>query len=80
MLVALVGCAAEPVQLAANDTANGVPLEECDQRPGSRIRMHGRDGCEPVGSPFKRFSAEELRATGEPDLADALRKLDPAFQ
>lgn len=81
-LAALGGCATpRPASLAEASTT---PLEQCDQVTGSRIRSGSRAGsgtaCEPVGHPFRSYSAEELQSTGEMDLSEALRQLDPAFR
>jgi hypothetical protein len=78
-LAVLSGCATGPAPLAAADTGDSA-LEQCDQVTGSRIRGRDRGSCEPVGHPFRSYSAEELAATGEIDLVEALRQLDPSFQ
>jgi hypothetical protein len=76
-LLALGACAAQPAPLAASD---GAAADRSGCIPtGSRIRT--RDGeCSPRGYPFRSYSAEELQATGEIDLLEALRQIDPAFQ
>jgi hypothetical protein len=78
-LAALSGCATGPAALAAADT-DGSALEQCDQITGSRIRGRDPGRCEPVGHPFRSYTAEELALTGEIDLVEALRQLDPSFQ
>lgn len=74
----LAGCASQPSALAARDA--GEVLEQCDQVTGSRIRNPERTGCTPVGYPFKSISAEAIEATGDIDLVEALRSIDPSFQ
>lgn len=81
-LAALGGCATpKPASLAQ---AEATPLQQCEQVTGSRIRPASRSGsavdCEPVGHPFRSYSAEELQSTGEMNLSEALRQLDPAFR
>lgn len=76
-LLALGACASQPAPLAANDS-EAADRSNC-VATGSRIRM--RDGdCSPKGYPFRSYSAEDLQATGEIDLLEALRQMDPAFQ
>lgn len=78
LLLPLAACVSPgPQTLAANE---GLALADCQQVTGSRIRSSEHRGCEPVGYPFKRFSSEELQATGQIDLVEALRQLDPAFR
>lgn len=77
VLLGLGACASQPSPLAAreSDTAD---RSSCIPT-GSRIRT--RDGdCSPKGYPFRSYSAEELQDTGEIDLLEALRQIDPAFQ
>lgn len=76
-LVVLSGCAT-PKPAALADTGDA-SLEKCDQVTGSRIRGPARANCEPLG-PFRSYSAEELQSTGEMDLSEALRQLDPTFR
>jgi len=77
---ALAGCAAPaPRPIAANE-ARPLSLTQCENVTGSRIRTRGRSDCAPVGYPFKNFTAEEIEATGQTDLNQALRQMDPAFR
>ena len=78
MLAATLGaCATAPApQLAATE---GTSLESCQQVTGSRIRTD-RATCAPVGYPYKSFSKEDIESTGQIDLLQALRQLNPAFQ
>lgn len=75
----LTGCASQPSMLAARDRQN-TSLEQCEQVTGSRIRAPDRTDCSPVGYPFRKISKDALDATGEIDLVEALRMLDPAFR
>jgi hypothetical protein len=81
-LAALGGCTTpKPASLVESAAT---PLEQCEQVTGSRIRPASRSGnaadCEPMGHPFRSYSAEDLQSTGEMNLSDALRQLDPAFR
>jgi hypothetical protein len=77
MVLLLSACAATPEPLtASNETA----LEQCEQSIGTRIRSRNPADCGTSASPTKTFSADEIRATGEMDLTEALRKLDPTFR
>jgi hypothetical protein len=77
--LALLGACAAPRPATLADTGDA-SLEQCDQVTGSRIRSATRKHCEPVGQPMRSYSAEELRSTGEMDLSEALRQLDPSFR
>lgn len=67
-----------PTMASAPET---VSLQPCEQITGSRIvRPQNRTSCGESKQPMKTFSQEEIQATGETDLANALRRLDPAFQ
>jgi hypothetical protein len=77
--VAVLSACAAPRPAALAD-AGDASLEQCDQVTGSRIRSNTRRDCEPLGQPFRSYSAEELQSTGEMDLSEALRQLDPAFR
>lgn len=57
------------------------PVAECTQVTGSRIKARNAASCDRLANrPFRSYSAERLQETGEIDMADALRKLDPAFR
>jgi hypothetical protein len=77
--LALLGACAAPRPAALADNADA-SLEQCEQVTGSRIRSSTRKDCEPLGQPMRSYSAEELRSTGEMDLSEALRQLDPSFR
>lgn len=73
----LAACVSQSPTLTANE---GTQLEQpCGEITGTRIRSNLND-CEPVGVPLKSFTAEELQSTGELDMVEALRQLDPAFR
>jgi hypothetical protein len=76
----VAGCALPAPQLANADRGEATSLERCEQVTGSRILRRSTEGCEAVNYPLKSFSAEQIQGTGEMDLHDALRMLDPAFQ
>lgn len=73
------GCAQPAVQVANLD-GDQAALEQCEMVTGSRIRPRDTADCEAIGYALKRYTAEQIQATGEADLYDALRMLDPAFQ
>lgn len=76
----LAACATSPrpQTLAANDEAGAAAA--CTQVTGSRIQSSQRAHCEPVGYPFRSFTRQQLEATGQIDLVEALRQLNPAFR
>jgi hypothetical protein len=51
----------------------------CALNPGSHIRPRIENGCE-APKPFRSYTQEDLQRTGEIDLNEALRKLDPIFR
>ena len=54
---------------------------KCDAAPGSRIRQAKPADCKKLAKqPFRSYSKEELDSTGETDINEALRKLDPIFR
>jgi hypothetical protein len=54
---------------------------KCDVAPGSRIKRSKADDCKKLSKqPFRSYSKDELDTTGETDMAEALRKLDPIFR
>ncbi len=66
---------AEPQKKAAPEAA------KCTQAPGSHIKLAKPEDCEKAArGPYRSFSKEELESTGETDLGEALRKLDPRFR
>ena len=75
----LAACATRPAAVAANGPERGAGVEQCEQVTGSRIRPKTTD-CTSLGYPYRSYSAEELQGTGEIDLVEALRQIDPAFR
>lgn len=54
---------------------------KCTQAPGSRIRLARPEDCAKVArGPFRSYSKDDIDRTGESDLGEALRQLDPAFR
>lgn len=54
---------------------------QCDVAPGSRIKQSKAVDCKKISKqPFRSYSKEELDTTGETNVAEALRKLDPIFR
>jgi len=54
---------------------------KCDVAPGSRVRQAKPEDCQKIAKqPFRSYSKEELDSTGETNVAEALRKLDPAIR
>lgn len=54
---------------------------KCTHAPGSRIRLSTPEDCAKASrGPFRSYSKEDLDRTGETNMADALRKLDPSFR
>ena len=54
---------------------------KCTQAPGSHIRLARPEDCAKVArGAYRSYSKEDIERTGETDLAEALRKLDPSFR
>ncbi len=54
---------------------------QCTRAPGSHIRLAKPEDCAKVArGPYRSYSREDIDRTGETNLAEALRKLDPAFR
>jgi len=65
----------EPQKKAAPEAA------KCTQAPGSHIKLAKPEDCSKAAlGPYRSYSKEELESTGETDLGEALRKLDPRFR
>jgi uncharacterized membrane protein len=75
----LAACATRPAAVAANGPERVAGVEQCEQVTGSRIRPKNSD-CTSPGYPYRSYSAEQLQGTGEIDLVEALRRIDPAFR
>ncbi len=52
----------------------------CIQYTGTRITTRDMEGRDCVAANGRVYTREDLRRTGEIDIADALRKLDPAIR
>jgi outer membrane receptor for Fe3+-dicitrate len=72
---------AEPAREKAEVQKKSAPDEaKCTQAPGSHIRLAKPENCAKAArGPYRSYSKEELERTGETNLAEALRKLDPTF-
>jgi hypothetical protein len=71
---------AKPAESATATEAKAKPeLAKCEYLTGSRIRHDPPVECEsgPPGS--RSFTSAELQSTGELNMSEALRKLDPRF-
>jgi hypothetical protein len=84
-LIAPLGAvqAADSAPKAAAKEKSEAKKEEakCDAAPGSRIKLSKPEECKKLAKqPFRSYSKEDLDNTGDINVADALRKLDPAVQ
>jgi hypothetical protein len=53
----------------------------CERVTGTSIIPSQKNGCKSSSSlPMRAYTQEEIQRTGETDLNQALRKLDPRFQ
>jgi hypothetical protein len=65
---------------ATADATAKTPLKKpCDQVSGTRIRPGSDRDCETSFGPNRKFTKEDIERTGQIDLAQALRMLDPIF-
>jgi hypothetical protein len=74
--------AAKPVatEAAAKEAAaKPAKPKACEYISGSRMRPSLADGCRTASGPLRVFTQEDLQRTGEIDMNQALRKLDPIF-
>jgi hypothetical protein len=54
---------------------------QCTVAPGSHIKLAKPQDCAKAAhGPYRSYSKEELDTTGEANLGDALRKLDPSIR
>jgi hypothetical protein len=68
--------AGQKEQASHQTTTAKLPNRSCIKTTGSRIPV--KEGqCQSV--PGRTYTQEELRNTGEPNTAEALRRLDPSF-
>jgi hypothetical protein len=53
----------------------------CTTAPGSRVRAAKPAECRKLAKqPYRSWSKDDLDSTGESNVADALRRLDPSIQ
>jgi hypothetical protein len=67
---------------AAAPSADAKPLKlakHCAAVTGTRIRPKLKDNCESAARPNRTFTQEDLQRTGQIDINEALRRLDPSF-
>lgn len=50
----------------------------CIRHTGTRMKVRDRDGCIAI-APGRSYSRDDIERTGETDVADALRRLDPSI-
>ncbi len=72
---ALAGCSTTPSHSGASRTAAAIPPGWCSTADGKALRP-GSSDCNPL---TRRFSGEQMRATGMTDAAHALQMLDPSI-
>jgi hypothetical protein len=77
-LVGAFSVAALSADEAPKVAAKRVKPATCALISGSHIRPRLENGCE-APKPFRSYTQEDLQRTGETDLNEALRKLDPIF-
>jgi outer membrane receptor for Fe3+-dicitrate len=70
----------EPAKAQPQAKAAAEPAK-CTQAPGSRIRLAKPEDCAKAAhGAYRSYSKEDLERTGETDMSEALRKLDPTFR
>ncbi len=83
LLLPMVALAAEaPTPLTAQGTKVVKAKEQprCEAPTGSRIRPSEKTGCDKKPDPFlTSYSQDDLLKTGQIDINQALRRLDPRF-
>ena len=52
---------------------------ECEDTTSSRIRRDKAGKCTKSASSARSYSREEIERTGQTDVSEALRRLDPRF-
>jgi hypothetical protein len=81
--VLLAPAAALAADTATKTTSDAKPkkvtTEACQGSTGSRIKPAKPADCKASKYALRTYSSDELQRTGEIDLTEALRKLDPAF-
>jgi hypothetical protein len=73
---------AKPVSAEAEGTDASRPAKArtCASVSGTRIRPNPAHGCRSAIGPMRVYTQEDLLRTGEIDINEALRKLDPIFR
>jgi hypothetical protein len=73
---------ADTEQAKAQPQKKAVPEPtKCTQVPGSHIRLAKPEECAKAAhGAYRSYTKEDLERTGETDMAEALRKLDPTFR
>jgi hypothetical protein len=72
--------AAAPTTTTSADAKPKPLIKQCPAVSGSHIRPRKENDCKTNVGPLRSYSQEDLQRTGEIDVADALRKLDPIFR
>ncbi|HMA10807.1 MAG TPA: hypothetical protein VKO83_02890 [Steroidobacteraceae bacterium] len=71
---------ARPARQETQKKATPEPAK-CTHAPGSHIKLAKPGDCAKAArGPYRSYSRDELDSTGETNLADALRKLDPSIR
>lgn len=74
---AVSNTAAAPAKVA---DAHKPKAANCDRVTGSIIRPSAKRECKSASSqPMRTYTQEDIQRTGEMDVANALRKLDPSI-
>lgn len=74
---------AEATGEAALDPKASTELDahhNCLRQTGSRVARSERSGRKCISAHGRVYSREDIQRTGSPDLADALRRLDPSIR
>jgi hypothetical protein len=67
---------------AATTTADAKPkslVKQCAAVTGTHIRPRVENECKASNGPQRSYSKDEIERTGQIDMAEALRRLDPSF-
>ncbi len=85
LLSPLAISAEEATKKAAEEKPQKVESVECETVTGSRIKAakptKDKSGkCTTSSSPMRTYTKDDIEMTGETDLNEALRKLDPSFR
>jgi len=85
LLSPLAMSAEEAGKKATEEKPKKVEAVECETVTGSRIKSakpaKDKSGkCAATASPTRTYTKDDIEMTGETDLNEALRKLDPSFR